>query len=85
MRKLTAVAFTALRWLAIFFRKMRCRHLDIFQVASHVSLVAETGLRKKSVSMQKLKLQESNAENCTKGAVYAAITRQKPFAEKKQR
>ena len=52
-----------LRWLEIL-SKNEMRKLGIFQVASNVSLVAETGVQKKSVSMRKLKLRELNAENC---------------------
>ena len=56
--------FTAVAFTAQFFLKNEMRKLDIFQVASDVSLVAETGVRKKSVCMRKLKLRELNAENC---------------------
>ena len=66
--------FYHLRWLAIFL-KNEVRKLGIFQVVSNVSFhkmafskyhpnLAETEVRKKSVSMQKLKLRELNAENC---------------------
>ena len=59
--EITAVALTACRgWQ--FFSKIEMRKLDIFQVASNVSLVAETGVRKKSVSMWKLKLRELDAK-----------------------
>ena len=40
------------------------RKLEIFQVGSNVSLVAEARVKKKSVSMRKLNLQELNAESC---------------------
>ena len=39
-----------------FLLKNEMQKLDIFQVASNGSLVAETGVRKKSISMQKLRL-----------------------------
>ena len=48
--KITAVALTACGGLQ-FFSKNEMRKLDVFQVASTVSLVAETGVQKKSVSM----------------------------------
>ena len=58
------------------------------QVASnhYVSLVAETGVRKKSVSMQKLKLKlrELNAE-IVLISVLCSDSQGKPFAEKKHR
>ena len=53
--EITAVAFTACGgWQN--FSKNEMRKLDILP-ASNVSLAAETGVRKKSVGMRKLKLQ----------------------------
>ena len=78
-----------------FFSKNEVRKLGIFQVASNVSFhymassknhpnLAEIGVRKKSVSMRKLKLRELNAEDCVYHiALYAAIPKEKPFAQKK--
>ena len=59
----TAVAFIACGG-GHFFSKNEMQKLDIFQVVSDVSLVADTGVRKKSMSMRKLKLRELNAKNC---------------------
>ena len=62
--EITAVAFTACGGWQFFF-EMRCGNWTSSR-ASSVSLVAETGVQKKtlSVSMRKLKLQELSAENC---------------------
>ena len=74
----TAVAFTACGgWQ--FFWKMRCGN----RTSSRWHQMAKTGVRKKSVSMRKLKLWELNADSRVMiKAFHAAIPRQKPFAEK---
>ena len=48
------------------FSKNEMQKLDIFQVVSNASSVAETGVQKKSISTWKLNLRELNAENCLK-------------------
>ena len=56
---MTAVLFTACGgWQ--FYSKSEVRKLDIFQAVSG----GRNRVRKKSVSMRKLKLRELNAENC---------------------
>ena len=53
-------------------------------MVSNASLVAETGVRKKSGSMRKLKLQELNAENCVNLRFMQRFPGKSPLRKKKK-
>ena len=83
--KIAAVAFTACGdWQ--FSLKNEMQKLDIFQVVSNLSLVAETAVRKKSVRLRRkhteTQIMRVECRKLCYLAFYAAIPRKNPLQNK---